>query len=234
MIKKIKQNLLLTLILLIAILSSCESRMEKIEKCCEGKSDQASLFFSLVGFNGKVKEEDYTIKWKDTLRIKITGSPTYHDLIDIQSIIDEFCNYLPIPLLKVESNENVIWHFDDIEPDHKIPGVTTTSFGKTFNIVWAKITIYPSYQALPWYSKKGVLRHEFMHVLGFEHLNKWAPEFDSCIGNFKSDEEHENNADDDENYLKEISQLDQSILSLMYAPCLFPGISRTEYLNTLD
>lgn len=123
----------------------------------------------LAHFMEIVSDNAYIKRWETDIRITVSGSPTIADLGEVSTIIDELNSMFENAGATLRASLNVSNPNLEIifKPLYEVDGLIIGSAGLSAIYIESRSLSWPGFDMVQ--SRPEVLRHEFMHNLGFAH-----------------------------------------------------------------
>ena len=202
--------------------------------CCSVQSDLNNFtqeeieYFTEIALGAEFGDEVPVIKkWMDDIHIKINGEPTAIDLQTINNIVEDLNELVPgIKIVLVDKDENLTITFSPESDFTSIdPNYVPTNYG-FFWALWHDDN-FVIYNASILIASTDITQQERSHLIREELTQSLGLMNDSNM--YKNSIFYQAWTD-----VAEYSQIDRTVIKLLYIKKIVPGMSKEQVLNILN
>lgn len=202
--------------------------------CCSVQSDLNNFtqeeieYFTEIALGAEFGDEVPVIKkWMDDIHIKINGEPTAIDLQTINNIVEDLNELVPgIKIVLVDKDENLTITFSPESDFTSIdPNYVPTNYG-FFWALWHDDN-FVIYNASILIASTDITQQERSHLIREELTQSLGLMNDSNM--YKNSIFYQAWTD-----VAEYSQIDRTVIKLLYLKKIVPGMSKEQVLNILN
>ena len=184
-------------------------------------------YFLEIALGTEYGDSEQTIKkWTNDIRIEVLGTPTEEDLQTLEAVVEEINSLIGgVKMMVVEENPNVQMHF---APEDEFESIEPNYVPVNYGFFWSywnasdelyKSTLLISTDEISQAERSHLIREEVTQVLG---LMNDSNRYEESI--FFEDWTETNN----------YSELDKSVIQMLYREGVEPGMTAREVVKVLE
>lgn len=188
-------------------------------------SEQIEYFLEVAMGSEYAGSQERVRKWQGEVRIKVAGTPTREDMKTLTKVIDEINQLTPSIYLILDNNQpNLEMYF---VPESRFGEYEPNYVPVNYGFFWTWWNKYNTiYQAKILVSTEGITQKERSHLI--------REELTQSLGLMK-----DSNRDETSIFYQgwtdstEYNELDKTVISMLYRPEIYPGMTRSQVRDIL-